>query len=155
MKGPLLSTSFQHPLSQQGYRAHLAAGSQLLADNTQRRKDVLSVHISLFCCLCRLEGRCQGRQKLEAVLLQFRASISNPVTRGRGTDFVEFREWITDQQKEWAGKDALTIIPECVSLCLKLGQHKQAHELGKGFVAIETGYNFLDIPICIQVIGRL
>lgn len=70
MKGPLLSTSFQPPLSQQGHRAHLVAGSQLLADSTQRGKDHPSVHISLFCCLCRLKGRCEGRQKLEALLLQ-------------------------------------------------------------------------------------
>lgn len=71
MKGPLLSTSFQHPLSQQGHGTHLVAtGSQQLADNTQRGKDLLSVHISLFCYLCWLKGRCEGRQKLEAVLLQ-------------------------------------------------------------------------------------
>lgn len=72
MKVPLWSRSFQHPFSQSRRSAHLVAGSQLQQPTTPGEEKIFCQSISLyFFYLCRLKGRCEGKQKLEVVFFQF------------------------------------------------------------------------------------
>lgn len=133
MKGLLLSISFQHhSVSRDTEHIWLLAANYLLT--APREEKISSVHISLFCCLCRLKGRCEGRQKLEALLLQLSQHEQPLLLLFEGGTLILWNlesGSLTAQQKEWAGKDASAVIPECDILCLKLGQHKQGHNQGR------------------------